>query len=184
MYLKISSGKLKGRIFKVPSTDLRPTSEKVRSAFFNTIFSMISFEKRAFLEIFAGSGAFTFEAISRGFETAAAIEKNFKAFSQIKLNCRLLNLEQNTTLINDDAFSFDYDSFKGKKFNAIFLDPPYALGDKTPNLLDKIADSSIVGEVCVIAVEGSSQTLWKKENWSSKYKNFGDSHLSFFYNWS
>ena len=85
-------------------------------------------------------------------------------------------------VINGDAFSLNFASLS-EKFNTIFLDPPYILGDKMPDLLDKIVDSGIVGEVCVIVVEGNGETLWHKAGWSVKTKKFGGTYLSIFYNW-
>ena len=182
MNLRVSSGFLRGRFIKVPETGLRPTEEKVRSAFFNTIYSMIEFENRTFLDIFSGSGIFAFEAVSRGFSSAFSIESNQKAASLIRSNAVSLELVSNVRVVNGDAFSFNFASLD-KKFNVIFMDPPYAFGDKMPELLDKITASGIVDEVCVIAVEGNSETLWQKPGWNSKTKKFGGTYLTFFYNW-
>lgn len=182
MNLRVSSGVLRGRYIKVPDTGLRPTEEKVRSAFFNTLFSMIEFENRSFLDIFSGSGIFAFEAVSRGFNNSSAIESNAKAASRIKTSADELGIKNRVNVITADAFAFNFESLS-EKFNTIFLDPPYVLGDKMPDLLDKIVDSGIAGEVCVIVVEGNSETLWQKAGWSVKTKKFGGTYLSIFYNW-
>ena len=182
MNLRVSSGFLRGRFIKVPETNLRPTEEKVRAAFFNTLYSMIEFENRSFLDVFSGSGIFAFEAVSRGFFKSFSIELNPKAASAIRKSAVELAVRDSVSIVNADAFSFDFASLN-EKFNTIFLDPPYILGDKIPDLLDKIVDSGIVGEVCVIVVEGNSETEWKKAGWSSKTKKFGGTYLSFFYNW-
>lgn len=182
MNLRISSGVLRGRYIKVPDTDLRPTEEKVRSAFFNTLFSMIEFENRNFLDIFSGSGIFAFESVSRGFSKSFSIESNPKAASNIRKSADELGLKNCVNVINADAFSFNFTTLN-EKFNTIFLDPPYILGDKMPDLLDKIVDSGIVDEVCVIVAEGNSETPWRKTGWSSKTKKFGGTYLSIFYNW-
>lgn len=183
MFLRISSGELRGRQIRVPMTDLRPTGEKVRSALFDSLFSMIHFENRSFLDIFSGSGIFALEAVSRGFKSAVSIEKNPKAFAQIRSSIAELALNDRVSAINSDAFSFDYDSLKPQKYSTVFLDPPYALGGEIPSLLDKIAVSGIVDEVCVIIVEGDSETEWTAPGWSRKTKKFGGTHLTFFYNW-
>ena len=182
MNLRVSSGVLRGRYIKVPDTDLRPTEEKVRSAFFNTLFSMIEFENRNFLDIFSGSGILAFEAISRGFYKSFSIESNPKAASAIKKSADILGIKNQVNVINADAFSLNFAALN-EKFNTVFIDPPYALGDRMPALLDKIADSGIVGEVCVIVVEGNAETAWQKAGWSVKTKKFGGTYLSIFYNW-
>ena len=181
MNLRISSGFLRGRLIKVPDTGLRPTEEKVRSAFFNTLFSMINFENRTFLDIFSGSGAFAFEALSRGFNSAFSVEQNKKAAKTIVTNSVELGLEKSVKVLSTDAFSLNFTSLE-QKFNAIFIDPPYVLGDKMPELLNKIVDSGIVDEICVITVEGNAETLWQRDGWNSKTKKFGGTYLSIFYN--
>ena len=181
MNLRVSSGFLRGRFIKVPDTSLRPTEEKVRSAFFNTLFSMINFEDRSFLDIFSGSGIFAFEAISRGFDSAFSIEKNGRAVKAISAGSAELGLEKSVKVLSADAFSFDFASLN-RKFNAIFIDPPYILGDKMPELLDKIVDSGIADEICVITIEGNSETLWQRDGWNLKTKKFGGTYLSIFYN--
>lgn len=182
MNLRVSSGVLRGRYIKVPDTGLRPTEEKVRSAFFNTLFSMIEFENRRFLDIFSGSGIFAFEAVSRGFAASCSIEANPKAASAIRRGAAELGIKDQVDVINADAFSFNFASLDGQ-FNTIFLDPPYALGEKMPALLDRIVDSGIVGEVCVIVVEGDGETLWQRAGWNVKSKKFGGTYLTVFYNW-
>jgi 16S rRNA (guanine966-N2)-methyltransferase len=183
MYLRISSGSLKARRFRVPSTSLRPTCEKVRAAFFNSLFSLINFENRNFLDIFSGSGAFAFESVSRGFQRACAVEIDLKAADQIRESSKELGLNELVKVFNGDAFSIDLDCFSGMKFSAIYIDPPYVIGEKIPDLLERITSSDIIDEVCVICVEGSSLTSWSKTGWSDRNKKFGDTHLSFFYNW-
>lgn len=183
MFLKITSGFLKGRKIKVPSTSIRPTGEKVRCAYFNTLFSMIEFENRSFMDFFSGSGAFAFEALSRGFLTSTVIEKDPVCIRQIKNSSEELGVKEKITIFSEDAFSVDFECFKEKKFNAIYIDPPYVLGDRMDELLEKIINHNITNEVCVICVEGKSFADWNKIGWSSKKKNFGDTFLTFFYNW-
>jgi 16S rRNA (guanine966-N2)-methyltransferase len=181
MFIKITSGIHKGRRIKVPETDLRPTSEKVRSAFFDTIFSMINFEEGAFLDLFSGSGAICFEALSRGFESAVCVEKNPRAVALLKESSKLIS--DNITIMQKDAFSVNKFDFKDISFKTIYIDPPYKYIDKIPQLIDKLIDSGIVGEVCVIGVESGNIIDWSKNGWSRKEKRFGGTFLTLLYNW-
>lgn len=183
MFLRISSGFLKARRFRVPATSLRPTCEKIRAAFFNSLFSMINFENRNFLDLFSGSGAFAFESVSRGFQSACTIEIDRLASDQIRLSSKELDIKEKIRVFNGDAFSIDPDYFSGMKFSAVYIDPPYAMGEKMPGLLERICSCDIIDEVCVICVEGSSLTQWSRDGWTNRNKKFGDTHLSFFYNW-
>src|SRR5712691_6886665 len=74
--LRITAGSLRGRRVAVPPRDVRPTSERARQAYFNIVGARI--EGARFLDLFAGSGIFSFEAVSRGAASSTAIEENRK----------------------------------------------------------------------------------------------------------
>jgi 16S rRNA (guanine(966)-N(2))-methyltransferase RsmD len=70
--LRITAGSLRGRRIPVPPRDVRPTSERARQAFFNIVSDRI--DGARFLDLFAGSGIFSFEAVSRGAAAATAVD--------------------------------------------------------------------------------------------------------------
>jgi len=183
MNLRITSGSLKNRRFSVPHTDLRPTEEKIRSAYFNTLFSLINFEGRSFLDIFSGSGAMAFEALSRGFEKASVIENNQKAVEKIKANALELGIDKNIEVIKNDAFKPGVYSGMAKRFNAIYIDPPYSLSVMIVEILNAMTVSDIIDPVCVIGVESDREIVWPDKDWNIKTKKFGDTFLTIFYNW-
>src|ERR1051325_981102 len=72
--LRIAGGSLRGRKVPVPPGDIRPTSERARQAYFNIVGERIRGAR--FLDLFAGSGIFAFEAISRGAASSTAVEND------------------------------------------------------------------------------------------------------------
>ena len=83
----ITAGKFKGQKVVAPDENItRPTLSKVRMSIFNTLQAIVNFEGSSFLDMFAGSGIMGLEALSRGFSSAVAIEKNPKVARIIKGN--------------------------------------------------------------------------------------------------
>ena len=122
MGLRIVGGHFRGRILKVPKGQTtRPTSDRLREAFFNSLGPRI--EKAHFLDLFAGSGAMALEALSRGARHATLIEQSKEAFRVIKENIKTLGLEGQTTLLFGDAYRH-LPKLKGP-FDIVYIDPPY-----------------------------------------------------------
>ncbi len=126
--LKLISGQFGGRNIDTPEgRQTRPTTNRVREAVFNSLCSKFSSDMTLsgaiVLDMFAGSGALGFEALSRGAEFVTFCDKSAKAISIIKKNAKSLNVSPNFFEICKG------DSFKPKtyhpKLNIIFADPPY-----------------------------------------------------------
>src|SRR5438034_7988877 len=80
--LRVTAGTLHGRRVAVPPRNVRPTSERARQAYFDIVGAQI--EGARFLDLFAGSGIFSFEALSRGAASSTAIEENKKYAAAIE----------------------------------------------------------------------------------------------------
>ena len=123
--MQITGGSLKSRKIDSPKgANVRPTLSQIRESIFSTLYSLIDFEEKNFLDAFAGSGIMGFEAVSRGFKSAAFIEKDKKTFYQIKSNAQKLGIEA-------DFFAGDTLKILKKidsNFDVIYVDPPYQSG--------------------------------------------------------
>ncbi len=156
--MRIIAGKFKGREIISPSKkiELRPTSDKVREAIFDVI--RVDIGGAIFLDLFAGSGAMGIEAISEGAEFAVFVEKNPKAIKTIEANIEMLGVKGQATVVKSEVNSFlkdpPFPEAFAKKFDIIFLDPPYAslLGDQT---LVGLADFYYLSENSIVVAEHS-----------------------------
>ncbi|MCX7856962.1 MAG: 16S rRNA (guanine(966)-N(2))-methyltransferase RsmD [Deltaproteobacteria bacterium] len=127
MGLKITGGIYKGRELKILNLKaVRYTSSKVRESVFNMVGDVTGFE---ILELFAGSGIFSLEAISRGAKLVSLVEKNDRMIDLIKKNVELLGVSDRCRIMKFDvkkAIPFLYE--RKNKYDIIFLDPPYDKG--------------------------------------------------------
>ncbi|MDY6309833.1 MAG: 16S rRNA (guanine(966)-N(2))-methyltransferase RsmD [Cyanobacteriota bacterium] len=104
----------------------RPTLSKIRMSVFNMLSSLTGFEDKSFLDMFAGSGIMGLEAISRGFGSLVSIEKNKRAYNIIKSNFSKYEKHHDIKLLYGDSLKIAPKS--GKKFDVIYIDPPYFSG--------------------------------------------------------
>ena len=121
--MNIISGKFGGRKLNIPKlTGTRPATLLVRGAIFNILDKLV--KKTTVLDLYAGSGALGYEALSRGAKSATFIDVADKAIDSIRENAKNLKVEDKVTVIKKDAVRF----LKATKdqFDIVFLDPPYA----------------------------------------------------------
>lgn len=120
--MRIIAGKFKSRRLKTLKGDnTRPSSDRLKEAMFNQIGPY--FDCGTLLDVFAGSGAIGFEALSRGMDKVTLIEKNRKAASIINQNIKALNIKNEVNLINGDALAVL--KTIDETYDIIFIDPPY-----------------------------------------------------------
>jgi len=136
--LRIVAGKWRGRLLKVADVaELRPTSARIRE----TLFSWLTphLHGAACLDLFAGSGALGFEALSRGVRQVTFVEKNRIAVGGLRAAIAALEAER-ATVVQDDAYRY-LDSAAGAAWDVVFLDPPYA-ADCLTELCKLLAEES------------------------------------------
>ncbi|MBI4845565.1 MAG: RsmD family RNA methyltransferase [Candidatus Omnitrophica bacterium] len=124
--MHIISGELKGRTLKQPKDkNVRPTRELVRKAVFDVLGEFIL--DKEVLDLFSGSGAFGFEALSCGAKSVTFVEKNFLCQKVIKENMDLCGVQDRCALIERDVFqSLPLLEKRKQLFGIVFADPPYS----------------------------------------------------------
>ena len=141
--MRIVSGQYRGKpLITPPGLATRPTSDRARESIFNILehapWSPGLHEARV-VDLYAGSGALGFEALSRGAAFALFVETDEAARGAIRDNVESLGLYGNTRIHRRDATDLGpRPSSAGPPFDLAFLDPPYAkgLGEKTLGELD------------------------------------------------
>ena len=150
--MRIIRGKYGRRRFDVPTNiTARPTTDFARENIFNVLENMVDFEGLSALDLFAGTGAITFEFLSRGCADVTAVEKASTQYNFIKKVAQQLNVD-NLTLIKGDALKF-IDTCT-KKFDLIFADPPYDMPDFA-SVPVRILGSQMLRPGTIIVVEHS-----------------------------
>lgn len=122
--MRIIRGKYGRRRFTVPSNiTARPTTDFARENIFNIIENLIDIENIRALDLFAGTGAITFELLSRGAASVTSIEKAATQYRFIQKTAQTLQ-ESNLRLIKGDVFRI-LESSPTDRYDLIFCDPPY-----------------------------------------------------------
>lgn len=127
--LRITAGALRGRRIAVPRSDVRPTSERARQAFFNIIGPRI--DGARFLDLFAGSGIFSFEAVSRGARESVAVDHSRAHAVAIDHAARELHAPIRT--VTADALAA-IPRLGSDLFDVVYADPPYDYAHYEPLL--------------------------------------------------
>lgn len=124
--MRIISGRFGRRRFNVPTNiSARPTTDFARENLFNVLSGLIDFDGIDALDLFAGTGAITFELISRGATSVTAVEKTATQHNFIAEVARKLDCTANLRLVRGDVFKFLANMAGTPRYDLIFADPPY-----------------------------------------------------------
>ncbi|MBZ2154929.1 MULTISPECIES: 16S rRNA (guanine(966)-N(2))-methyltransferase RsmD [Streptococcus] len=147
--MKIVSGTYGGRPLKtLEGKTTRPTSDKVRGAMFNMIGPY--FDGGRVLDLYAGSGGLSIEAVSRGMEQAVLVEKDRRAQGIIASNIQMTKESHKFQLLKMEAHQA-LNQLQGT-FDLIFLDPPYAKEQIVADI-EALAERGLLGEEVMVVCE-------------------------------
>ena len=151
--MQIITGKYRARkLVGVDSTDTRPTLARVKESVFNLIFDKI--EGRIVLDLFAGSGAYGAECISRGAEEVFFVDQAEKAINTIKLNTQKMTEKFEIIKANYVEALANFKA-RGLKFDLVYLDPPYD-SDYMIKALEQLKKHNLLNIGATIVVEHKS----------------------------
>lgn len=180
--MRVISGKAKGQRLKVPKGQaLRPTADRVKEALFDILPHDLSGVK--VLDLFAGTGNLSIEALSRGAAEAILVDTSREAGNVIRENLRKLSLSGRSKVWITPVFrSLRLLSRRGETFDLIFMDPPY---DKhwVAQTVKMIAQGGLLRNSGVLVAEHSVREPLEKQYgrlFLDDQRRYGDTHLSFF----
>jgi len=147
--LRIIGGQYRSRKLSFPEVEgLRPTGDRIRETLFNWLAPHV--EGAHCLDLFAGSGALGFEALSRGAKHVTFVERSPKACSCLHQNIALLKIEAQTAVICVD--SANALQRLTEPFDIVFLDPPFAC-DQLVSVCAQLEECHLVKPEGVIYLE-------------------------------
>ncbi len=150
--LRVTAGALRGRRIPVPPGEVRPTSERARQAFFNILGERI--EGSRFLDLFAGSGIFSFEAVSRGAASATAVDRHEGKVEAIARRAKDWNAP--ITAIAGEVIA-TLPRLSKAKFDVVYADPPYDYA-AYDDLLAGIDQHLLLDSEAIVAIEHRRRT--------------------------
>lgn len=157
--MRIITGVAKGvRLNTLEGENTRPTTERVKEA----VFSMLQFdiEGRSVLDLFSGSGQLALEALSRGASYAVMTDSSKDAVKIIKTNVQKTKLGDNCEIYNCEYKEY-ISKNKGKKFDLIFIDPPYSANLVIP-ALQSLLSADMLKNTSLIVCESGNEDIFEK----------------------
>lgn len=172
--MRITGGKARGLIIKVPKEKVRPATDKMRLAVFSSIGRAI--EGKQVLDLFAGSGSYGLEALSRGASSTTFVEKDRYCHGIIKNNLQHIskNLPEDNNsknrVICKDVFKLSFVSeLQDNHFDYIFADMPYMLLEKQASLLfSQVKKWLTLSPESYFILEASGTFDYQTDSWTLK----------------
>lgn len=173
--MRIIAGRLGGRTFDAPRGHrTHPMGDKIRGALFNILGDI---DGLTVLDAFAGSGALSFEAVSRGAESAVAIDIDKEAHQTIQNNIMVLGLKENVIVMRKNVAGWSRNN-KHQTFDIVIADPPY--DDIRPQLLQTLILQVKPAGIFVLSWPGNEPVRAFPGAEVLAHKSYGDAQLVFY----
>lgn len=165
--MRVISGTAKGRKLILPPRDTtRPLTDRAKEGLFNSLGSLGLVVGSTIADVYAGSGSFGIECLSRGAESVTFVEKDRKVADTIKQNLATFDLSEPATVVVGSAHSF---IAKPKQFDLMFCDPPYA-SDPWQDIFEHAQCEYLVGH--------AESDIELPKDWEEvKRKKYGRAHI-------
>jgi 16S rRNA (guanine966-N2)-methyltransferase len=179
--MRIIAGEFRGRRLAAVKGRIRPTSDRVREAIFNILGPSVVEAK--VLDLFAGTGALSLEALSRGSREAVLVEDQGVALGVLRRNLEALGLEDKVRVMPMPVQgALKQLSAQGEQFTLVFLDPPYRRGLAQKTLAALQGSGLLLPEAQVAAEHSHRETLPEQVGRLklSQCRRYGDTQVAFY----
>jgi 16S rRNA (guanine966-N2)-methyltransferase len=178
---RIIAGALGGRTIPgPPGKGTRPTSDRVREALFSRLAGWDALEGARVLDLYAGTGALAFEALSRGAEHAVLVEIHGPTARQLRRTAAELGLSRRVDVRSGKAAAA-VAGLAGHRASLVFLDPPYDVStEELEQLLLALRPALTDDALVVIERSSRSRPVSWPEGWADDgTKTYGETVLQF-----
>ena len=161
--MRIIAGKFKGSTLFIPKNKTtRPLKDIARESIFNLLLhskkTSFKFENSNILDLYAGSGSFGLECLSREANSVCFVEKEKDSLKYLEKNINKLNLKTKSKLFLDDVFKLvENQNFYESKFDLIFCDPPFKF-EKIEKLIQLILKKKLLKKDGIIILHRKKNT--------------------------
>ena len=180
--MRIISGEARGRTLFAPSGDqTRPTSDKIRGSLFNILNGRV--EDAEVLDLFGGTGALALEALSRGAARAVIVDSSRAAIEAIRRNAGnvLKDALAERALILKTDYRSAISALNGRRFDLVFLDPPYRMLEAYPDAIERLWKAGALSEGAVIVAERRQDAVIRVPEGFEIYdtRHYGETSIDF-----
>ncbi len=178
---RIVAGELGGRRLVVPAgRGTRPTSDRVREALFNSLSTLVELAGARMADLYAGSGAIGFEALSRGCAHALLVESDARAVTALRRNITALGVAANVRLAASPVERVLTEPPE-QPYDLVFCDPPYAVSeDRLAAVLTGLVDGGWLADEALLVVERatrSGELRWVPGTVAIRSRRYGETTL-------
>ncbi len=183
--MRITGGTLRSRQLRAPRGQAtRPTSDRVREALFAILGSAGALAGARVLDLYAGTGALAFEALSRGAAHATLVESSRDALVVLRANVAGLGLQDQTRIVAGDVRAHVSSLARQGPFDLVLADPPWEQVDEgAPQaVLAALAQSGGLADDAIVVLEHAARTASPQIDAlvQTGTRRYGDTALAFF----
>lgn len=177
--MRIIAGSLRGRRLNPPENlPVRPTTDMARESLFNILNNYVEYDECRVLDLFAGTGAVSFEFVSRGAKEVMSVDINAQCTDFIKQAALTMKVN-NLRVLRADVF--DLLKRANQRFDIVFADPPYA-SERLAELPNLVWQRELLTEDGIFILEHPREFSFEEHEHFWQHRAYGKVNFTFFAN--